>query len=78
MSDDKKPKGLYLEEIASKLACGCGEPDCKNVAEWLHQRCHPREGLDARFIDGVMALYCHVCKEHVVNIMVASIAIGGG
>ena len=70
--------GLYAEELAGMLACGCGKPDCNAVAEWLHSKCHPHEGLDIRFLDGVVEMYCHVCKETVAAIVVAKKPEGGG
>lgn len=72
------PDGIYAEELAGMLACGCGNPDCNAVAEWLHARCHREAGLDLRFMDGIIEIYCHVCKKPVAAIVVAKKPNSGG
>ena len=53
---------VTADELAGMLACGCGKSDCNKVAEWLHAKCHIEAGLDVKFADGAIELYCHTCK----------------
>lgn len=72
------PEGLYVEDLAGLLASGCGNTDCNTVAEWLHAECHMEAGLDLRFVDGAMEVYCNVCKQPVVKLVLAKKPKSGG
>lgn len=74
--------GIYAEELAGMLATGCGNPDCENsdctVAKWLHAKCHMEAGLDIKFVDGALEVYCNVCKQLVVSLILAKKPESGG
>lgn len=70
--------GVYAEELAGMLACGCGNPGCNERAEWLIPKCHKDGGLALRFMDGLIEVYCHVCKQPVVALVIAKKPEGGG
>ena len=64
-------KTLYSEDLAALLSCGCGQPGCTDIGEYIHARCHIASGLDARYVDGILELSCRECKRPIINIAIA-------
>lgn len=55
----------------------CEVPGCRHnhapgsTPLYLHPRCHPRQGVEVEYRDGVLYVRCHVCKMRVGEFAVA-------
>lgn len=69
-------KAMAVADLERFVAQGCGVPGCthKDHKEFfLGQRCHPGAGVDVRYAkgSGVLNIYCHQCKQPVMDVGVA-------
>lgn len=58
--------GMYLEDLVTTLSCGCSNPGCNKIAEWIHARCHKKSGLKVEFTDNIMSTSCYTCNAPIV------------
>jgi len=66
---------LYKEELDQLMTCGCGEPGCKNKAEWLHARCHTKSGIQVKYGYGFVNISCMECGRLIVELYYDKIAL---
>lgn len=71
-------KPFTVSQMEQMIEQGCMIPGCDHKDHneiWVHQRCHPRAGLEARYEKGsaVVNLVCHECKKPVLDVSVALI-----
>lgn len=62
---------LYLEDLA-RLKCSTPGCDCAGVM-WVHSKCHPGAPKEVSMHpDGVVEVYCAICKSYIVSFAIAS------
>jgi len=69
-------KPFAVPQMEQMIEQGCSVPGCTDKHHdeiFLHQRCHPRAGLDVRYGkgSGVVNIICRECKRPVLDISVA-------
>ena len=52
---------------------GCSHQDHDSL--FLNARCHPRQGTEVEYREGILYIRCQVCKEMVTEILVAPAAL---
>lgn len=67
-------KPLYLKDFKKIMTCGCGEPDCKNPAKWVHARCHKYGGVYIALTKNTINLHCFQCGNYIVSLFVDKIS----
>lgn len=55
-----------LDEIQASAKCPHENCDCGGLPT-LNAPCHPGEGLDVAYEDGIIRIRCHKCKKGVAD-----------
>lgn len=52
---------------------GCSHQDHESL--FLHARCHPKQGTEVEYKEGILYIRCQVCKKEVTEVLVATAAL---
>jgi len=68
----EEPNSALRPLVAQDLdSVECENPSCVGDHPlFIHQTCHPGEGVDACYVGDILSLSCHRCRKPIMKIRV--------